>query len=112
MLNQAAQVDTLQTTKTQTKNDIQDTPINLSKILLQKQLFDDKFYDSIKADDNILSLRDLVQAFCSNECAVEKLLQSAITDRKQNFIDIINEQKNKKTQKSIAGSKRYIAPNK
>ena len=33
MLNQTAQVDIQQTAKTQTKNDIQDTSINLSKIL-------------------------------------------------------------------------------
>lgn len=63
---------------------------NISYLLLQSRLFDDKVYESIKSNGDIISIKDLVKAFKEDENALEKLIKSAIKDRGDLFNDKVD----------------------
>ena len=58
-----------------------DITMNLSYLLLNFSLFNDPIYDSIKANENIASLDDLVEAFSTNKEALKKLLSKTISNK-------------------------------
>ena len=72
--------------KTDPPNSSNDTPINLSSLLLSSELFDDSIYYSIKVNDEINGIEDLDDAFSSNKDALINLLSIIIKNQKNNII--------------------------